>query len=84
MERRRCEDGDRRLRHREGGDGFVPPAERIEVFDNDGTLWCDESDVQVLIAGLVQAFAGMGVDEYAEGAHAFLTGAGRPTLGLTG
>jgi hypothetical protein len=26
----------------------------------------------------------MGVDEYAEGAHAFLTGAGRPTLGLTG
>lgn len=23
----------------EGGPGFVPPAERIAVFDNDGTLW---------------------------------------------
>jgi FMN phosphatase YigB (HAD superfamily) len=41
----------------------------------------DDSDVQVLIAGLVQSFAGMGVDEYAEGAHEFLTGADHPTLG---
>jgi hypothetical protein len=26
----------------EGGPGFVPPAERIAVFDNDGTLWCEQ------------------------------------------
>ena len=25
----------------EGGPGFVKPAERIAVFDNDGTLWCE-------------------------------------------
>ena len=24
------------------GDGFVPPAERIATFDNDGTLWCEK------------------------------------------
>ena len=22
--------------------GFVPPAERVAVFDNDGTLWCEK------------------------------------------
>lgn len=27
---------------REGGADFVPPAERIAVFDNDGTLWCEQ------------------------------------------
>src|SRR6185295_6536338 len=95
---------------RAGGAGYVPPAERVAVFDNDGTLWCekpmpielgfilrrlaemaqldeslrdrqpwkaaherdyawvggavakhyagDESDVQLLIAGIMQAFAG--------------------------
>src|SRR5262245_50335725 len=25
-----------------GGGDFVPPAERIAVFDNDGTLWCEQ------------------------------------------
>jgi len=25
----------------EGGTDFVPPAERIAVLDNDGTLWCE-------------------------------------------
>ena len=25
----------------EPGPGFVPPAERIATFDNDGTLWCE-------------------------------------------
>jgi phosphoserine phosphatase len=24
-----------------GGFGYVPPADRIAVFDNDGTLWCE-------------------------------------------
>ena len=27
---------------REGGRDFVPPAERIAVFDNDGTLWSEQ------------------------------------------
>ncbi|MEP9316086.1 HAD family hydrolase [Pseudomonas sp. LABIM340] len=27
---------------REGGKDFVPPAERIAVFDNDGTLWSEQ------------------------------------------
>lgn len=27
---------------REGGQDFVTPAERIAVFDNDGTLWCEQ------------------------------------------
>ena len=27
----------------EGGADFVPPAERIAVYDNDGTLWCEKS-----------------------------------------
>ena len=26
----------------ERGPDFVPPAERIAVFDNDGTLWCEQ------------------------------------------
>ena len=25
-----------------GGKGFVAPAERIAVFDNDGTLWAEQ------------------------------------------
>jgi hypothetical protein len=27
---------------KEGGPGYIPPAERIAVFDNDGTLWCEK------------------------------------------
>jgi phosphoglycolate phosphatase-like HAD superfamily hydrolase len=27
---------------KEGSPAFVPPAERIAVFDNDGTLWCEQ------------------------------------------
>ena len=26
----------------EGGPDYVPPAERIATFDNDGTLWCEK------------------------------------------
>jgi len=26
----------------EGGPDFVPPAERIATFDNDGTLWAEQ------------------------------------------
>ena len=40
----------------EGGDGFVPPAERIAVFDNDGTLWC-EKPMPVEIGFILKRFA---------------------------
>jgi phosphoglycolate phosphatase-like HAD superfamily hydrolase len=33
----------------EGGADYVPPSERIAVFDNDGTLWCEKP-------GYVQAY----------------------------
>jgi hypothetical protein len=26
---------------------FVPPADRIAVFDNDGTLWCEQPVIQL-------------------------------------
>jgi phosphoserine phosphatase len=116
---------------REGAPGYVPPSERVAVFDNDGTLWCekpmpielgfilrrlaemceadtslrdrqpwkaaheqdhawlgnvitkhyhgDDSDVKVLIGGILQAFAGMTVEEYGEAAEAFLEGR-HPTI----
>jgi phosphoglycolate phosphatase-like HAD superfamily hydrolase len=35
-----------------GGPDFVPPAERIATFDNDGTLWC-EQPVQVQVFFLI-------------------------------
>jgi phosphoserine phosphatase len=118
---------------REGGQHYVPPAERIAVFDNDGTLWCekpmpielgfilrrldemaaqdpslrdrqpwkaayekdyawlgnvitkhyhgDDSDVRVLMGGIVQAFAGLTVDTYAALAEEFLRSQRHPTLG---
>jgi len=37
---------------RQGGPDFVPPAERIAVFDNDGTLWC-EQPMQVQVFFLI-------------------------------
>ena len=36
---------------KEGSPNFVPPAERIATFDNDGTLWCEQPRyVQLLFA----------------------------------
>jgi phosphoserine phosphatase len=116
----------------EGEPDYVAPAERIAVFDNDGTLWCekpmpielgfilirlaamaeadeslrarqpwkaahdhdygwigeaitkhyhgDESDVKLLLGGILQAFAGQTVDEYSAAAEAFLRGGKHPTL----
>jgi phosphoglycolate phosphatase-like HAD superfamily hydrolase len=116
----------------EGGADYVPPSERIAVFDNDGTLWCekpmpielgfilmrlaemaeadetlgekqpwkvarekdyawlgnaitkhyhgDDADVKVLFAGILQAFAGMTVDDYMDAAGRFLRGGKHPTL----
>jgi hypothetical protein len=119
----------------EGGPDHVPRAERIAVFDNDGTLWCekpmpielgfilerfaemadadaslrerqpfkaaherdyawlgeavtkhyhgDDSDVKVLIGGLLQAFTGQSVEEYSTAADAFLRSGKHPTLDRT-
>ena len=43
----------------EGGTGFVPPAERVAVFDNDGTLWSEQpAYVQAMfVADRVKALA---------------------------
>ena len=110
----------------------MPPEERIAVFDNDGTLWCekpmpielgfilqrlaemaakdetlrgrqpwkaahehdyawlsgvitkhyegDDSDVKVLMGGILQAFAGWTVDDYGVAAHSFVHEQQHPTL----
>jgi phosphoglycolate phosphatase-like HAD superfamily hydrolase len=117
----------------DGSPEFLAPAERVAVFDNDGTLWCekpmpielgfilqrlaamaerdpslrdrqpwkaaydrdygwlgevitkhyhgDDSDVKVLLGGILQAFAGMDVEAYQAAAHAFLHSGRHPTLG---
>ena len=119
----------------DGSPGFLEPEERVAVFDNDSTLWCekpmpielgfilrrlaamadqdpslrqrqpwkaaydkdyhwlgevitrhhagDDSDLKVLLAGILQAFAGMPVDDYQAAAHAFLHTERHPTLGRT-
>ncbi len=40
-----------------GGAGFVPVAKRIAVFDNDGTLWCEQPAYPQLVFGLDRAKA---------------------------
>jgi phosphoserine phosphatase len=117
----------------EGGADAVPPEERVAVFDNDGTLWCekpmpiqldfilrrlvamadqdptlrtrqpwqaaytrdygwlggviakhyhgDDSDLPVLAAGVLQAFAGVTVEEFEAQADRFLRSTQHPTLG---
>lgn len=118
---------------REGGPDHLPPADRIAVFDNDGTLWCekpmpielgfllrrmaemaeadpelrerqpyraahggdlswlgeaitkhyqgDDGDVGILLAGVVEAFAGWTVEDYGDAAATFLRDTRHPTLG---
>jgi len=41
----------------------------------------DDSDVKVLMGGILQAFAGMTVDDYGAAAHAFVHAGQHPTLG---
>ena len=116
---------------REGDAGYIPPSDRVAVFDNDGTLWCekpmpielgfilrrlaemcetdstlrdrhpwkaahendyawlenamtkhyhgDDNDLKVLMGGILRAFAGVTVDDYAAAADEFLSGR-HPTL----
>jgi len=42
----------------EGNADFVPPAERIAVFDNDGTLWC-EKPMPIELGFILQRLAAM-------------------------
>jgi hypothetical protein len=117
----------------EGSPDFVPSPERVAVFDNDGTLWCekpmpiqldfilrrlavmadqdpalrtrqpwqaaytrdygwlgevltkhyhgDDGELPVLAEGVLQAFAGVTVEEFEAQADAFLRGTEHPTLG---
>jgi hypothetical protein len=119
-------------RGRDGADA-VPVEERVAVFDNDGTLWCekpvpiqadfilrrlaemaeadpalrerqpwkaarerdhawlsavmtehyagDDSNVKTLMGGILAAYAGVSVEDFEAGAHAFLRTARHPTLG---
>jgi phosphoserine phosphatase len=114
-------------------EGQVPTEERVAVFDNDGTLWCeqpmpiqadfilrrlaamadqdpglrprqpwqaaytrdygwlggvitrhyhgDDRDLPVLAAGVLQAFAGITVEDFEAQADSFLRSAQHPTLG---
>jgi phosphoglycolate phosphatase-like HAD superfamily hydrolase len=116
-----------------GGPDEVAPDDRVAVFDNDGTLWCekpmpievgfilrrlaemaaadaslrdrqpwqaayehdyawlggaltkhyagDDSDANLLLRGVTEAFAGLAVEDYADAAHAFLHEGKHPTLG---
>ena len=115
-----------------GGPAFIPPVERIAVFDNDGTLWCekpmpievgfilkhlaaqaeqdptlrtqqpwkaahdkdyawlgevitkhyrgDDTDMKVLLGGILKAFEGMTIDDYCADAERFLANDQHPTL----
>jgi phosphoserine phosphatase len=117
----------------EGGPQFVSPEERIAVFDNDGTLWCekpmyiqldyvlrqlaaqaesdpalrakqpwqaawkkdfnwlggaitkhyqgDDSDVQVLLTGMLSLSEGKSVDQVEAAAREFIENEHHPTLG---
>jgi phosphoserine phosphatase len=40
------------------GPGYVPPAERVAVFDNDGTLWC-EKPIPIELVYVLQCLAAM-------------------------
>src|SRR3954469_522364 len=42
----------------EDGAEYVPPAERIAVYDNDGTLWC-EKPMPIELGFLLMRFAEM-------------------------
>ena len=117
-----------------GGAEFVPPLDRIAVFDNDGTLWCekpmyiqldfilrklaaraeddpslrskqpwqaaweedfdwlggvitkhyqgDDSELQVLLAGILSLSEGQAVEQVEAAARDFVENERHPTLGL--
>src|SRR3954452_14923850 len=40
------------------GPSYIPPAERVAVFDNDGTLWC-EQPIPIELGFILQRLAAM-------------------------
>jgi phosphoserine phosphatase len=44
------------------GDGYVPPEERVAVFDNDGTLWC-EKPMPIELGFILERLAAMVGDD---------------------
>jgi phosphoglycolate phosphatase-like HAD superfamily hydrolase len=121
------------VRRTTGGADPVPLEERVAVFDNDGTLWCekpmpiqldfivrrlaqmadadpdlrqrqpwqaartgdlgwfgrvvadhyagDDTDLPAVVGGVLEAFAGISVEDFVAQSEAFLRGARHPTLG---
>jgi phosphoglycolate phosphatase-like HAD superfamily hydrolase len=49
---------------RDGGPDFVPPPERIAVFDNDGTLWC-EKPMPIEVGFILERMAAMAKEDAA-------------------
>ncbi len=47
---------------REGGSDYVAPEQRIAVYDNDGTLWC-EKPMPIQLGFLLQRMAAMATDD---------------------
>ena len=46
----------------EGSPEFVPPDERVAVFDNDGTLWC-EKPMPIELGFILQRLAAMAEED---------------------
>ena len=46
----------------EGSPEFLPPAERVAVFDNDGTLWC-EKPMPIELGFILQRLAAMATQD---------------------
>ena len=42
--------------------GFVPAPERVAVFDNDGTLWCEKA-MPVEVGFILERLADMAADD---------------------
>src|SRR5690242_19542333 len=77
----------------EDSPGFVAPAERVAVFDNDGTLWSDfrwldqaivkhyhgdDADLGLLMGAVESAFEGMEVEAFGAEVMEWLTTASHP------
>src|SRR6185369_14545645 len=48
---------------RTGSGDFVPPAERVAVFDSDGTLWC-EQPMPIELGFVLERFAEMAEQDH--------------------
>src|SRR5215210_5465766 len=71
----------------EGSPEFVPPDERVAVFDNDGTLWC-EKPMPIELGFILKRLAAMAERDQSlrdrqpwKAAYSFLHEGRHPTLG---